>query len=607
MQKVRSSKPHTAWASLLTLCLIIAILITAKSVLVPLALGVILAFTLTPVVRLFDRFHLPRAIGVTLSLALLLGLVGGLGYVLTSQITELSEQANKYSYSMREKVRELRKQGGGGLGGLTRTVDKITEQLDDNAAMLRRAQPVRVIPERLTPVERLRDVAGSIFQPLASAVIVLVLVAFMLGQREDLRDRIIRLIGADNITITTRLIDDAAHRVSQFLIAQTLINLGVGVLVALGLYWIDVPYAILWGGLTTVLRFVPYVGTTLSALMPACLAFAVFPGWAEVVQTLALFAALDLLAGYLVEPVVLGRRTGVSSFALLVSALFWIWVWGPVGLLLATPLTVCIGVLGRHVRSLRFLAVMLADEPALSPPFRYYQRLLARDQPEAKNMVEQQLAELGRIGVLDEIVIPALALTHQHYQSEEIADADVQFVLDSTHELVRQIPGSDAPRDTQSRLLCLGSAGEIDQALLDVVASAIEPPLAVPEMVSPELSQVDVEALAAQANPTLICIAAMTPQGVAEARSYCRKLRARLGHTKILVVHPLTRGTEVGRAAQRLREAGADAVAATLQEALSMLESMAPAVVPVPNTESSGNSASSERVAAVSLEAVTAP
>lgn len=565
-------RSRPSWNSLLTVCVIVAVLILAKSVLVPVALGVILAFALTPIVRVFDRLHLPRAVGVALCMALLLGTVAGLGYVLSSQVTELADQATRYNSSIRHKMRELRKHGIGDFRGITRTVDKITEQLDENAAALRAAQPVRVIPERLSPIERLREIAGSIFEPIASAVIVLALVAFMLGQREDLRDRIIRLIGSDNITLTTRLIDEAGHRVSQFLIAQTLINIGVGVLVTAGLYWIGVPYALLWGGLTVVLRFVPYVGTTLSALMPAALAFAVFPGWMELLQTLALFAALDLLAAYFVEPIVLGRRTGVSSFAVLVSALFWIWVWGPIGLLLATPLTVCIGVLGRHVRSLRFLAVLLADEPALAPQVRYYQRLLARDEAEAREMVRRCLPERSRIDVCDEIVIPALALTQQHLALDEITSDDVQFVLSTTHEIVRELPSNDTARAvTDVRLLGLAPNNDIDQALLDTVAHAIDAPAPTLELISPDLTPEEVENLAAQVNPALICMTAVSAEGLAELRGYCRRLRARLAHTRLVVLHPVIAGTELSRVTQRLGDAGADSVVSSVHELLSAL------------------------------------
>lgn len=587
MPALRTTKSQPTWASLLTVCLVVAILITAKSILVPVALGVILAFALTPVVRMFDRLHLPRPVGVALCLILSLSIVGGVAYVLGSQVTELSEQATRYNSSIREKVRDLRQHGVGGWGGLSRTVDKITEQLDENAAALRRAQPVRVIPESMTPVERLREAAGSFFQPVASAIIVLALVAFMLSQREDLRDRIIRLIGSDSITLTTRLIDEAGQRVSQFLIAQTLINIGVGLLVSAGLYWIGVPYAMLWGGLTAVLRFVPYVGTTLSALMPAALAFAVFPGWVEVLQTLALFALLDLLAGYFVEPIVLGQRTGISSFALLVSALFWIWVWGPVGLLLATPLTVCIGVLGRHVRSLRFLAVLLADEPALSPHVRYFQRLLARDEAEARDMVQRQTAELGRTGVCDEIMIPALVLTEQHFTAEEITADDAQFVLEVTHEIVRELPGSDALRERDARWLGLASSNDIDQSLLDVLAHAIEAPAPPVELISPDLGVEEIEALAAQVSPAMILMTGVTSQGVADLRSYCRRLRARLGNTKLFVLQPLLLSGDLSRDAQRLRDAGADVVVSTIQELLSALDSIYPEA-PRPPTKQTG-------------------
>jgi predicted PurR-regulated permease PerM len=572
MPATSSAKTQPTWGSLLTICLVVAILITAKSVLVPVALGVILAFALTPVVRVFDRMRIPRPVGVAMCLALSLSLVGGVGYVLGSQVTELSEQATQYNSSIREKIRELRKHGVDGLGGLSRTVDKISEQLDENAAALRRAQPVRVIPERLTPIERLREAAGSFVEPIASALIVLALVAFMLSQREDLRDRFIRLIGSENITLTTRLIDEAGHRVSQFLIAQTLINLGVGLLVAAGLYWIGVPYALLWGGLTAVLRFVPYVGTTLSALMPVALAFAIFPGWAEVLQTLVLFAVIDMTAGYFVEPIVLGHRTGVSSFALLVSALFWIWVWGPVGLLLATPLTVCIGVIGRHVRSLRFLAVMLADKPALTPRVRFFQRLLARDEDEAREMIQRQALELGRIGVCDEVIIPALALTQQHYAAEEITAEDARFVLDITHEVVRELPGNDEPRQRDVRWLGLAPSNEIDQSLLDVLAHAIDAPAPPLELISPDLSVEEIEALAAQVCPTIILMTALTPPGMAELRSYCRRLHARLGSTKLIVLHPIVSKTDLGRETQRLRDAGADFVVGSLQELLIILD-----------------------------------
>jgi predicted PurR-regulated permease PerM len=275
------TKVNGPWGSLLAIVLITGVLIVAKAVLLPLALGLILAFLLTPLVRMFDRLRLPRGVGVLLTMALALGAVGTVGYVTWTQFTELSEQVTQYTSSMRKKVAELKLGNDAALSRLTRTVDKVTEQLDDNLADQRRAQPVRVVPPRLTPMERVQEMLTTVFEPLASAFIVLVLVAFMLGQREDLRDRFIRLIGAANVTMTTRMMDEAAHRVSRFIVAQVLLNVTFGLIVTAGLYFIGVPYAALWGGLTAALRFVPFVGTILSSLMPALLAFAVFPGWAE--------------------------------------------------------------------------------------------------------------------------------------------------------------------------------------------------------------------------------------------------------------------------------------------------------------------------------------
>lgn len=560
------ARVYGPWVSLLTIVLIVAILWTAKAILLPLALGVILAFTMTPLVRWFDRMRFPRALGVALTMMLALGSVGGIGYVVFEQFAELSAEVTKYTSSMRRKVADLRFQDNATFSQFSRTVDRVTEQLDENAKELRVAQPVRVVPPRATPAQRLQDAVHSVFEPIASAVIVLVLVAFMLGQREDLRDRFIRLIGPESVTLTTRLMDEAAQRVSRFLVAQTLINLAFGAIVTIGLYWIGVPYAALWGGLTAVLRFVPYVGSILSALIPATLAFATFPGWSETLQTLALFLTLDLIAAYFVEPVVLGHRTGVSSFALLISALFWIWVWGPVGLILATPLTVCVAVLGRHVRSLRFLSIIFADEPALSPHVRFYQRLLARDEDEAASLVERKSAELGPVGVFDHVLLPTLALLIQHRTQEEITNEDAEFVMDVVSETVQLVspPRTDVP-DTP-RIVGLAARTPVDQLALDMLAAAINAECMelIPENLTPERA---IRAVL-EKPPKLVCIAVISPTRGSEVRNYCRRLRAQAPNTKVLVFRPTQIESDPARSIERIKESGADCVATSMQEAI---------------------------------------
>jgi predicted PurR-regulated permease PerM len=571
------TKVNGPWGSLLAIVLITGVLIAAKAVLLPLALGVILAFLLTPLVRVFDRMRLPRFVGVLLTMGLALGAVGAIGYVTWTQFTELSEQVTQYTSSMRKKVAELRLGNDAALSRLTRTVDKVTEQLDDNLADQRRAQPVRVIPPRLTPMERVQETMVTIFEPLASAFIVLVLVAFMLGQREDLRDRFIRLIGASNVTMTTRMMDEAAHRVSRFIVAQVLLNLTFGLIVTAGLYFIGVPYAALWGGLTAALRFVPFVGTILSSLMPALLAFAVFPGWSEALQALALYLALDVLFAYFAEPIVFGQRTGVSSFALLISALFWIWVWGPVGLLLSTPLTVCIAVLGRHVRSLRFLAVIFADEPALQPYVRYYQRLLARDEDEALEVVNRKIDEAGTTAAMDVVLIPALVLAFQHRASNEITEDDYSFILEATADIVEQFqPAPQEQDDAALPIVGIATRTPVDRVVLEMLCLAINSTQARFHPVSADLEGRALIQTVLGMHPQLVCIVSLSPTRGSEVRNYCRQLRAE-GDAKLLVLRPNVSDTDASRAAARVKEAGADAVATSIAEAIKEIERLCPA------------------------------
>jgi predicted PurR-regulated permease PerM len=570
---VLTSQPRVrvngAWVTLLTLVLVVAVLWAAKAILLPLALGIILAFALTPVVKLFDRCRLPRFAGVTATMLLALGIVGGIGYVVVNQFAELSTELTRYTSSMRRKVAELRPGKDATLRQLTRTVDRVTEQIDNNAAELRSAQPVRVIAPR-PPVERLREVADTVFEPIASAVIVIALVAFMLAMREDLRDRFIRLLGSQSVGLTTRLMDEATYRVSQFLLWQTLINVLFGALVAAGLYWIGVPYAALWGGFTAVLRFVPYVGTLLSVLMPASLAFATFPGWAETVQTIALFLTLDFVTAWFIEPLVFGRRTGVSAFALLVSALFWIWVWGPVGLLLATPLTVCITVLGRNVRSLRFLAVIFAEEPALTPHIRYYQRLLARDEDEATLLAERTRQELGNVGVINEVLLPALMLVSQHRVENEITQEDELFILGAINETVQPAP-ADASLSV-APVIGLAARAPADQTALELLRAALSPTAMT--LIPPELSADEALHEAIEQRPVVVCIGAITPTRGAEVRNFCRRLRNAVPDTKLIVLRPMAVEVDAERSSTRMHEAGADIVVHNAKEAVDAVQKL---------------------------------
>jgi hypothetical protein len=371
--------------------------------------------------------------------------------------------------------------------------------------------------------------------------------------------------------------------VSRFLIAQLMVNVIFGALVAAGLYWIGVPYAALWGGLTAFLRFVPYVGTALSALLPALLAFATTPGWGATLQTLLLFLLLDVFTAYVVEPLVFGRRTGVSSFALLVSALFWIWVWGPIGLLLSTPLTVCIAVLGRHIRSLRFLAVIFADEPALRPHVRFYQRLLARDDDEAHAVAERHWSELGPIGAMDQVLLPALAMAAELRDQNEITREDADYIAEATAEIVQQVPVPAMGTEGRTRrLVGLATRTSADQLALEMLSVAVGGSGAAIEMIPADLAAPEAIAQAIARRPALVCLVALSPARGSELRSYCRRLRAQLRDTKIVVLRPNFADVDATRSMARMKEAGADRVATNLRDAVDAIDELLPGARRVP-------------------------
>jgi hypothetical protein len=325
----------------------------------------------------------------------------------------------------------------------------------------------------------------------------------------------------------------------------------------------------------------------------ASLAFATFPGFAETLQTLVLFLSLDFTTAYLIEPLVFGQRTGVSSFALLISALFWIWVWGPVGLLLATPLTVCIAVLGRHVRSLRFLAIIFADEPALMSHVRFYQRLLARDEIEAEVLVKRKRSELGVVGVMDDVLIPALALVLQHRSQNEITEEDAQFIFDETADLVQQM----APEETQTapnteRIVGLAAHMEADHIVLDMLHAALAPISM--DRIPHELPNEEAINRVIGLRPALVCVVAISPTRGSEVRAYCRRLRGQISDAKILVLRPPLAEADVTRATERMKESGADIVATSVAEAVEAIANLYGK-----EPKATGGGASRERLVAV--------
>ena len=563
--------------ALATVVLIVAVLSRAQAVFVPLALAIVVAFALGPAVRLFER-ALGRVGAVAVVVIVALAAVGGFSYLLERQVVDLSAEMTKYSDSIQRKMIALRGSEGSGLGGLSKSVDRAVRNLDEQVEADQGARPVRVVPAEATALERIESALAPVLEPLARAGIVLVLIIFFLIKREDLRDRFIRLIGRGHVTLTTRALDEAGQRIGRFLAQQSAINGSFGLLVAAGLMGIGIPYAPLWGFVAAVLRFVPFVGTLFAMLVPAALAFAQFPGWWQLVATLGLFLGLDVLVAYVVEPIVIGAKTGVSAMAMLVSAIFWSWLWGPVGLVLSTPLTVCLAVLGKHVPRLSSLAILLDDQPALEDQLVLYHRLLSGDEEEAQEILDRRFREKTQAQVFDEIIIPALLLADRDRARGEISEADHQHVVRTIRALADTAP--DALRDPQTterplrRIVGVSARTVTDETIWEMLAQLFDPQKVQLESVGSsylgsELPSGEPGGVSADA-PDLVCVISVPPGGLAQARYICRRLRAKLPNTPLVVIRPGGQAN-AQESSQRLTEDGARQVCFTLESARTII------------------------------------
>ena len=383
---------------LIAVVIVVAALRYAKDVLIPLALATLMTFLLAPLVARLQRWGINRAIATVAAVSVAFALVGGVLYMVVHQANDLAEEVPTYRRQLRANIQEAGVFIRGGVSGTTRAVEQLTQEIQ-RAAPPPKSEPrgevpkVEVVEPRPTALQAMRAVFGPFLAPLGNAVVVIVFVIFMLLRLPDLRDRLIRVLGPRHLRATTEALDDAAQRVSRYLVMQLVINGMQGVAVTIGLTLIGLPNAALFGALTLVLRFIPYVGPWVAAAAPVLLAVAVFDSWTTVALTIGLFVVVELISNLVLEPWLYGSRTGVSPVALLVAAAFWTWLWGAVGLFLAIPLTVCLVVMGKYIPQLGFLHVLLSDEPVLSEPERLYQRLLSGNSDEADALLDEAMRE----------------------------------------------------------------------------------------------------------------------------------------------------------------------------------------------------------------------
>jgi len=551
--------------------LVMAALSLGRQIFIPMAIAVLLSFVLAAPVRWLRLIHLPRGLSVVLVVAFACAIVAFASLLLVRQATQLANDLPNYQTVITSKVDNLRSGLSHSLlverlsqafRSLEKQAKTPAEENKTKAGPAERGAapepvPVEVHQPPPRPVDVLMRFGASAFEYLATAGIVVTFVAFILLQREDLRDRLIRLAGARDLSRTTAAIDDAAQRVSRYLAVQTMLNVGFGIVIGSGLALIGVPSPLLWGILAMLMRFVPYIGAFVAAAFPVLLAAAVDPGWGMMAMTLALFLITEPLIGQVIEPLLYGHSTGLSPLAVVVSAIFWTWLWGPVGLLLATPLTVCLVVMGRHVERLSFLDVMLGDQPPLSAQESFYQRMLAGHAAEAAEDAQLATREVPLIRWYDTTVRDALLLAQSDLergvldqeQQEKIRDtfSDVIGDLDTVEDPDSHVQGTVLPVLTHDALkeewrgaapiLIVPARGALDEIACSVLAQLCARHGLPARVIEPSrLSSVRVQSidLSGTALACLVCLgSAVSPAGL---RFALRRIRRRLPQSELMLV-----------------------------------------------------------------------
>ncbi|MGH7075764.1 MAG: AI-2E family transporter [Stellaceae bacterium] len=577
----------------------IGVLYFARDIFVPLALAVLLSFALGPLVAMLRRRHLGLVPAVTIVVLVTFLVIFGVGTFIGGQLVDLAGNLPQYQSNIAAKIFSLR--GTISKNGIVGRAEGMLHDLGKevtgppasgnpaapaptHAGRPQAPVPVEIHQPEPTPLQLVRTIVTPLLQPLATTGLVIVFVILFLLKREDLRDRFIRLAGARDLHRTTKGLNDAAHRLSRYLLAQTAINASFGVLICIGLWLIGVPNPVLWGILAMLLRFVPYIGSVIAAIFPATLAIAIDPGWSMLLSTVALFLVVEGIMGQFVEPYVYGHSTGLSAVAVIAAAAFWTWLWGPIGLLLSTPLTLCLVVLGRHVERLEFLDIILGNRPALTPEENFYQRMLANDPDEAADQAEEFLKQKSLAVYYDEVAIRGLALAQldvnrgvlEHERRVLIKEGVLGVIdnlADHAHTLLAD--GADPSQDTVDPVahprvvLCVAGRGSLDEAAAAMLGQLLQAQGVTPRMVPSDavvpanLYRLDL------ADVGMVFLSYLEPGGFTNARYLIRRLRRKLSRVEIIVgFWTLTDEDALRRDA--LQETGADRVVTSLRQATEL-------------------------------------
>jgi predicted PurR-regulated permease PerM len=598
----------TGLLTLAVAVVVIAGLYLGRTVLIPITLAVLLSFLLAPVVNLLRRLHFGRVPSVLVAVILALGIITALGTLIGTQIAQLAQEVPLYASTIRSKVDTVQDFAVSEMSLMMRrlstpatTVPKPTPTAGPKPVQVEVHEPDP------TPIQLAERIVTPIVDPLSTAAIVLIVAVFVLLQREDLRDRLIRLFGSSDLHRTTAAMNDAARRLSRYFLTQLGINTAFGIITGTGLALIGVPSPVLWGIVGLLLRFVPYIGAPLAAILPLALAAAISPGWSMVFWTAGLYAGTEAIMGQVVEPLLYGRSTGLSPFSVVVSATFWTWLWGPIGLILSTPLTLCLVVLGRHVERLEFLDVILGDRPALTPVESFYQRMLAGDPDEAHDQAEILLRDRPLSSYYDEVALKGLQLAANDAARGVLTDTQLEKIKASMQNLIDDLdehddkepetrdaaestatgpsrseqdlpkhpaPGKVTPDSLSpawrgsAPVLCIAGRGPLDEAAASMLAQLLHKSGLTARVLPhdaasrPRIGTLEGEGVA------MVCLCYLEIGGTpSHLRYLLRRLRQRLPHTRLLV--GLWPAEQAILTDDRLRAAvGADVYTSSLHEAV---------------------------------------
>jgi predicted PurR-regulated permease PerM len=558
------------------LILAVACLYWARVVFIPIALALLATFLLSPVVALVRRTRLHRVAAVVVVVVLAVALVAGVGWALFSQLTLLANDLPQYRATIARKIADVQRVGKGGA------LEKVEEATHDVLTQIEHANPPakKPMPVVVSPPSPLWQIP-RIVEPVGSAVFVLVLVVFMLIQQRELRARVVRLFGADRLAETTRALDEASERISRFLLTQTALNLSFGITIAAGLFALGLPFALTWGVLGALLRFIPYAGAWVAAAVPVMVSLAVFDGWTKPLMIVGLFAITETLIAFVLEPLFFAKSAGVSSIALLISVAFWAWLWGPIGLALATPLTVWLVVFAHTIRGLEFITILVDDDPGLQQHVIFYQRLLAGDDQEAAELVHEAVKNGSELDAYDSILVPAMARARHDRETGQLPHEEYDRLIETTRAVLdRAVAAGPAEAaeargsESNARVIVAGCPVRdgADRVVLGALNRVLEREGYTIEIAPAGALVAETMATVQQMNPASILVSSLDESG--RARHLVKRLRSVCPDIPIVV------GCWGFLASSRLRAdlcaAGADDVATTLAQARNDLIRVTP-------------------------------